>query len=85
MRKVWLSFLDPEYDLSEKAQSIKQPTLLVFGKKDPVISSSKVSAVAKRSIKHGKVVILNSGHLPFAEVPDDFLETVLPFLKQLAS
>ena len=34
----------------------------------------------ERGADHADVEVLDSGHVPFVEIPDVFLETVLPFL-----
>lgn len=80
-RAVWRSFGNPENDLRAIAPSIKSPTLLLFGKSDPVIRSSKDGKVASRCIPSADFVELPSGHAPFAEIPELFLTEVLPFLE----
>lgn len=79
-RTVWRSFIQPEHDLRQRANAIKAPTLLLFGRDDPVISAKKDGAVAAQSIPGAQLVVMPSGHVPFAEIPDVFLQEVLPFL-----
>jgi pimeloyl-ACP methyl ester carboxylesterase len=79
-RAVWRSFIDPAYALREPARSIKAPTLLLFGEYDPVVPAGRDGPVAARSIPGSQLVVLPSGHAPFAEVPEAFLAEVLPFL-----
>ena len=79
-RAVWRSFIEPGHDLRQSASSIKAPTLLVFGKYDPIIPARKDGSVAARSIPGAQLVVMPSGHEPFAEVPEAFLAKVLPFL-----
>ena len=79
-RAIWRSFIDPAYALGRPARSIKAPTLLVFGRYDPVVSARRDGPVAARSIPGSQRVVLPSGHAPFAEVPEAFLSEVLPFL-----
>jgi pimeloyl-ACP methyl ester carboxylesterase len=81
-RAVWRSFAQPDNDLRLSARNIKAPTLLVFGQHDPVIPYKKDGAVATNAIHGSKLVVLPSGHAPFAEVPDAFLLEVFPFLAQ---
>ena len=79
-RAVWRSFIEPDHDLRQRASSIKAPTLLLFGKHDPVIPATKDGAVAVQAIPGARLVVMSSGHAPFAEVPEAFLAEALPFL-----
>jgi pimeloyl-ACP methyl ester carboxylesterase len=79
-RSVWKSFLDPDHNLSDSAAAITQPSLLVFGNHDPVIQANKDGQVAKQAMAHADWVVMDSGHMPFAEQPDAFLEVLLGFL-----
>lgn len=81
-RAMWRSFAKPENDLRQSAQSIKAPTLLLFGKYDPVIQASKDGRVAAQCIPMAQLAVLPCGHAPFAEVPELFLAEVLPFLEK---
>ena len=80
-RSVWRSFIEPEHDLRQRAKLIATPTLLVFGARDPVISARRDGRLAASLIPGAKLVVMPSGHAPFAEVPDEFLAEVLPFLQ----
>lgn len=84
-RAVWRSFIEPEHDLRQSASSIKAPTLLLFGKHDPVIPAKKDGTVAAQSIRGAQLVVMSSGHAPFAEIPEAFLAEVLPFLARCVS
>jgi pimeloyl-ACP methyl ester carboxylesterase len=77
---IWRSFATPDNDLRSIAPSIKVPTLLLFGKHDPVIPASKDGKVASQCIPSAKFVALPCGHASFAEVPELFLREVQPFL-----
>ena len=79
-RAMWRSFGHPENDLRKSAQSIKAPTLLLFGKRDPAIPAGKDGKVAAMCIPAAKFVTLPCGHASFAEVPELFLAEVQPFL-----
>jgi pimeloyl-ACP methyl ester carboxylesterase len=82
---VWASF--PRADCqftSENVQRISAPVLLIFGKRDPVIRSKVDGSEAKRQFANKsnvQFVELDSGHCPFAEIPDDFLKEVDKFLQ----
>ena len=80
-RAIWKSLAQPECDLTDKAGNIQAPTLLVFGKNDPLVSPAKDGKVAKKVFgDEAPFVVLEARHLPFAEVPEEFLKAVMPFL-----
>lgn len=79
---IWKSFLESEHDLTEQAKQISAPTLLAWGKRDPVIPAS-VGRLAQKTIPHAKLHLFDTGHEPFAEAPEEFLRVVLPFLDSL--
>jgi pimeloyl-ACP methyl ester carboxylesterase len=79
-RAVWRGFSAPDNDLRTIAPNIKAPTLLLFGKSDPVIPASKDGKVAAKCIPSAQFVALPCGHASFAEVPELFLAEVQPFL-----
>lgn len=80
-RAVWRSFAKPSYDLRALAGGIQAPTLLMFGKQDPAIPAHKDGVQAARCMPSASVVTMPCGHAPFAEMPDQFLAHVLPFLR----
>jgi pimeloyl-ACP methyl ester carboxylesterase len=79
-RAMWRSFGQPENDLRQSAQSIKAPTLLLFGKHDPAVPANKDGKVAAQCIPAAWFVTFPCGHASFAEIPELFLAEVLPFL-----
>ena len=81
-RSVWRGFIEPDHDLRSRAGLITTPTLLVFGARDPVISARTDGRLAASLIPGAKLVVMPAGHAPFAEVPDEFLAEVLPFLER---
>ena len=83
IRSVWKSLTLPECDLSEKVSVIQCPVLLVFGKNDPIVSPSKDGKIARKAFgENVGFVVLEARHLPFAEVPEEFLNAVIPFLTE---
>ena len=57
------------------------PTLVLWGSKDRVVdigSADKIATIFRISEKR---VIEGAGHLPYEEVPEEFCEPVLEFLK----
>ncbi len=79
-RSIWRSFTQPESDVRTLGKLIQAPTLLVFGKKDPAISAKQDGREAAHSISHATSIILNCGHAPFAEIPEEFLRHTVAFL-----
>jgi len=79
-RAIWRDFGTAANDLRAIAHNIKAPTLLLFGKYDPVISATKDGKLSQTLIPQAKLVVLPCGHAPFAEVPELFLAQVQPFL-----
>ncbi|MCZ8062837.1 alpha/beta hydrolase [Silanimonas sp.] len=79
-RAVWRGFATPDNDLRTVAPKIKAPTLLLFGKRDPVIPAGRDGRVAARCMPSAQFKALPCGHASFAEVPELFLEEVQPFL-----
>jgi pimeloyl-ACP methyl ester carboxylesterase len=77
---IWRSFPSPEHNLEQLAPTITAPTLVIWGRHDPVIPP----AVGKRAaalIPGAEFTELDAGHLPFVNDPTGFLGKVLPFLR----
>jgi pimeloyl-ACP methyl ester carboxylesterase len=81
---LWRSFALPGHDARRDARQIEVPTLLVWGRRDPVLPWLVDGRRARRALPHAEVVTLACGHQAFAEMPDDFLAAVEPFLSQVA-
>jgi pimeloyl-ACP methyl ester carboxylesterase len=77
---IWRSFATPESDLRELAKRITTPTLIVWGARDPNLPIAKDGRHAREAIPDAPFEAMNTGHAPFAEDPDGFIELVLPFL-----
>jgi pimeloyl-ACP methyl ester carboxylesterase len=81
---IWRSFAGSESDLRDAARSIRCPTLLVWGRHDPVVRAAVDGRTAASVIAGAHLVELETGHCPFAEDPDAFLAAVQPFLDDLS-
>ncbi|MBI3523402.1 MAG: alpha/beta hydrolase [Betaproteobacteria bacterium] len=79
-RAMWRSFAQPDNDLRLSARNITAPTLLFFGKHDPVIPADKDGRVAQQRMPAAKLFVLPCGHAPFAEIPEVFLTKVRQML-----
>ncbi|HEX6591015.1 MAG TPA: alpha/beta hydrolase [Moraxellaceae bacterium] len=78
---LWRSFIAPEHDLRDQAGKIRAHTLVIGGRRDPLIPASD-SRRAAALIPGANCIILPCGHMPFAEMPQAFLAAVLPFLER---
>ena len=66
--------------LHDQLSSIRIPTLLVWGERDPIVQP-RLAAVYQRAISGAELVILDgAGHVPMSDKPDDFTAAVLDFL-----
>ncbi|HMV44104.1 MAG TPA: alpha/beta hydrolase [Leptospiraceae bacterium] len=79
---IWRSFLLPEHNLRERAKEIECPTFLIWGKRDPVIEL-KIGIQATQLIPDARLELLNTGHLPFAEDPENFFTVLKSFLETI--
>jgi pimeloyl-ACP methyl ester carboxylesterase len=76
--ELWRSFASPEHDLREGAASISAPTLVVWGKRDPVIPL-KLGRRAAASIPGAELAVLDTGHSPQVSDPEGFAAHLVPF------
>jgi pimeloyl-ACP methyl ester carboxylesterase len=76
---VWRSFLEPRHDLRAAAGALRLPTLVIGGRYDPVLPPQTDGRNAAAAIPGARQVVLESGHAPFAELPEQFLEVVSEF------
>jgi pimeloyl-ACP methyl ester carboxylesterase len=76
---LWRSFASPEHDLRAEASSITAPTLIVWGRRDPVIPL-KAGKGLEQEIAGARLVVLETGHVPHTGDPDGFAAELRPFL-----
>jgi len=62
------------------AQSVRCPTLFIFGKRD-VMTPMKATTLLTSTIAHGKTVMVDSGHELMAEQPDAVLDALFGFAR----
>jgi pimeloyl-ACP methyl ester carboxylesterase len=79
---LWRSFSSPEHDLRKQAASITAPTLVVWGKKDPVIPIEAGRTIAA-TIPGAQLELLDTGHAPQVSDPTGFAAIFLPFAERL--
>jgi pimeloyl-ACP methyl ester carboxylesterase len=75
---LWASFVAPEHDLRREAGSIAAPTLVVWGRRDPVIPL-RVGKRLAASIPDARLVVLDTGHVPQTSDPEGFAAELTPF------
>lgn len=66
--EIWRSFSLPEHDLRAQAGKITVPTVLVWGRYDPVLPL-RVGEAARDLIPGSRLVVIDSGHLPHTTSP----------------
>lgn len=79
---LWRSFNDPAFDLTGRAATIAAPTLIIWGKRDPIIPL-RYGKVAHKLIPGSRMDVLDTGHTPFSSMPDEFLGLVEPFVRSV--
>jgi pimeloyl-ACP methyl ester carboxylesterase len=66
--EIWRSFNLPEHDLRGQAGDITAPTVLVWGRHDPVLPL-RAAKTARDLIPGSRLVVVESGHLPHTTSP----------------
>jgi pimeloyl-ACP methyl ester carboxylesterase len=82
--ELWRSFASPEHDLRAHAGEIEAPTLLLWGRRDPVISIRMGRRIAA-SIPGSRLVEIDSGHVPQTTDPDRVAAELLAFAEQVSA
>ncbi|WP_099024430.1 alpha/beta fold hydrolase [Mycolicibacterium palauense] len=77
---LWRSFASPDHDLRPLAAELTAPTLIVWGGRDIAIPLSAGRAT-HAALPGSRLVVLNTGHVPFSSAPEEFLDVCLPFLR----
>ncbi len=79
--ELWRSFASPEHDLRAQAPAIDVPTLLLWGRKDPVISL-KVGRRLAQTIPAARLVEFDTGHVPHTTDPAGVAAELVPFAER---
>lgn len=82
---LWRSFFHPDHDMRQVASQITAPTSLIYGRYDPAIPFNRDGRSAQAAIPHAQFTVLETGHEPFAEDPEAFLQAIDPFLRSIAT
>jgi pimeloyl-ACP methyl ester carboxylesterase len=78
---LWRSFSSPEHDLRASAASIVTPTLVVWGRRDPVIPLKAGRTIAA-TIPGASLELLDTGHAPQVSDPAGFAALFVPFAER---
>jgi len=79
---LWRSFSSPEHDLRKEAASIRAPTLVIWGRKDPVIPPKAGRTIAA-TIPDARLELLDTGHAPQVSDPEGFARIFVPFAERV--
>ncbi|HEV3046058.1 MAG TPA: alpha/beta hydrolase [Solirubrobacteraceae bacterium] len=82
--ELWRSFASPEHDLRAEASAISAPTLVVWGRRDPVISP-RVGRRVAATIPGARLVVIDSGHLPHTSDPEGVAAALSAFAEEVAA
>ncbi|HWF32969.1 MAG TPA: alpha/beta hydrolase [Solirubrobacteraceae bacterium] len=80
--ELWRSFASPEHDLRSEADQIDAPTLLIWGRRDPVIPV-RFGKRAERLITDARLVVLDTGHVPHTSEPERVAAELTSFAEAL--
>ncbi len=67
-----------QYDQRPQLSELKCPTLVVRGAKDGLVPGYCADEIAERS--NGKLLVMDVGHLPYLEAPEEFNRNLADFL-----
>jgi pimeloyl-ACP methyl ester carboxylesterase len=76
--ELWHSFASAEHDLRADAGQIAAPTLLLWGRHDPVIPL-RVGQRLERAIGDARLAVFDSGHVPQTTDPAGVAAELVPF------
>jgi pimeloyl-ACP methyl ester carboxylesterase len=76
--ELWSSFSSPEHDLRTRVSEITAPTLLIWGRRDPVIPL-RIGVKMAAAIPGARIEVLDTGHVPHTSNPERFAGHLIPF------
>lgn len=76
--QLWRSFASPQHDLRREAGAIAAPTLVVWGRRDPVIPL-RIGRRIAATIPGACLVEFDTGHVPQTGDPEGFAAELVPF------
>jgi pimeloyl-ACP methyl ester carboxylesterase len=81
---LWRSFGERSSGLEARVSEIRCPTLLVWGRRDPVLRARVEGKRCRQLLPHAEWTEMDCGHVPFVEDPEGFLSAIAPFLRRLS-
>jgi pimeloyl-ACP methyl ester carboxylesterase len=81
---LWRSFGDPSSSVAGRVHEVHCPTLLVWGRQDPVLRAAVEGVRARKLMPHAEWAAMDCGHVPFVEDPSGFLSVIRDFLGRCA-
>lgn len=78
--QLWHSFAGPEHDLRAGAPAITAPTLVVWGRHDPVIPLAVGRRIAA-TIPDATLHVLDTGHVPHTTEAQAVADLLVPFVE----
>jgi pimeloyl-ACP methyl ester carboxylesterase len=66
--EIWPSFTLPEHDLRAQVGKITSPTVLAWGRRDPILPL-RAGETARELIPGSRLVVIDSGHVPHTTSP----------------
>jgi pimeloyl-ACP methyl ester carboxylesterase len=79
---LWRSFATKEHDLRSRSAQLRPPTLITWGERDKAIPLSAGRATHE-ALPGSHFAVLDTGHVPFASAPDEFLALAEPLLQSV--
>ena len=76
---LWRSFASPDHDLRADAGRIAAPTLVIWGRHDPVIPL-RIGRRVAASIPGARLVVMDTGHVPHTSDPETFARHLRPIV-----
>lgn len=80
---VWGSFPHSDHDLRTSAAQMTAPTLVLWGRKDPVMPL-RIGRAAASTITGAELAIVDAGHLPHVTHPEEVAQHLTTFLDRVA-
>jgi len=79
--ELWGSFASPDHDLRAAASAITAPTLVIWGRRDPVIPVKAGRRIAA-TIPGATIAELDTGHVPHTTDPKAVADLLVPFAER---
>ncbi|MFT6407467.1 MAG: pimeloyl-ACP methyl ester carboxylesterase [Arenicella sp.] len=72
-----------DFRMNEKAQSVSAPSLVLWGKQDPIVPMAYAESYAENLANARMVVFDNAGHSPQFEIPERIQAELKAFMRSL--